>query len=113
MGWRCNLSLPGKLGMVALLALTVFVVTVRPLARPSGRLYGRLGLTQMALLTEAADHDTTSLPVPAAGRPYVFVPPLAGILLLLLKMRRTGFESAPVRRLKRPPRRTAGSQFSD
>lgn len=113
MGWRGNLTVPGKLGMVVLIALTIFVITVRPVARPSSHLYGRLGLTRMALLTEPANEDTPSLPAPTTGVSHVFVPPLAGILLLLLKTRRTGFDSVPIRRLKLPPSRTAGSQFSD
>ncbi len=113
MGWRGNLTLRGKLGMVVLIALTIFVITARPVARPSSHLYGRLGLTRMALLTEPANEDTPSLPVSTATVSYVFVPPLAGILLLLLKTRRTGYDSVPIRRLKLPPSRTAGSQFSD
>lgn len=113
MGWRGNLTLPGKLGTVVMIALTIFVITTRPVARPSSPLYGRLGLSRMALLTEPANEDPASLPAPTVGVPYMFAPPLAGILLLLLKTRRTGFDSVPIRRLKLPPSRTAGSQFSD
>ncbi len=113
MGWRGNLTLSRKLGMAALIALTIFVISVRPVAHPSSHLYGRLGLTRMALLTEPADEDAPSLPLPTAAISHVFVPPVAGILLLLLKTRRTGYDSVPIRRLKLPPSRTAGSQFSD
>jgi len=98
---------------MVVVALTIFVTTARPVARPSGRLCGRLGLTRMALLTEPANESTTSLPVPVASFTYVLAAPLAGILLLLLKTRRTGFESVRVRRLKIPPGRTPDSQFSD
>ncbi|MFN8624370.1 MAG: hypothetical protein U0587_00035 [Candidatus Binatia bacterium] len=95
------------------IVLTIFVVTARPVARPSGHLYGRLGLTRMALLTEPANDDAPSPPAPTAAISFVCALPLAGILLLRLKTRRTGFDAVPIRRLKLPPSRTAGSPFSD
>jgi hypothetical protein len=98
-------SLPAKVGLVVLIALTVFVSAVRPLTRPSGRLFARFGLTRMSLLTEAADERGTPLPAPAVAHAHVIAPlSVAGVLLLVLKTRRVEFRSVPFRRLKLPAR---------
>lgn len=109
----CDRYLAGKLGLVALIALMIFVSAVRPLTRPSGRLNRPLGLTRMSLLSEPANDDDTPVPLPVAADAQVLAPPLVGISLLVLKTRRTAFRSVPFRRLKLPPRSTAGSLSSD
>src|SRR5512135_150262 len=82
-------SVLAKVGMVVLIALTVFVSTVRPVTRPTGRLYARFGLSRMSLLTEAADDSDTSLVAPAAVDVHVSTPLMVlGIMLLVLKTRR-------------------------
>jgi hypothetical protein len=98
--------------MVLLIALTVFVSAVRPLARHSDRLNRSLGLTRLSLLCEpAVDHDTP-LPSPMAGA-QVFAPPLAAIVPITLKTRRTSRRSVVLRRPKLPPPRNADSLLSD
>ena len=64
---RGNPALPDGLTVLALIALMLFVSAVRPLTRPSGRLYGSLGLTRMSLITESPHDDDTLLPAPSAA----------------------------------------------
>jgi len=107
-----GLSWPARLGLVLLIALTVFVSAVRPPAWHSGRANSSLGLTRLSQLSEpAGDHDTP-LPSPMAGE-QVFAPPLAAIVPITLKTRRTSRRSVPLRRLKLPPRSVTSSFFSD
>lgn len=106
--------MPAKVGMVVLIALTVFVSAVRPLARPTGRLYARFGLSRMSLLCEAPDTDGRPLPLPMVADSHVFEPLLVvGLLLLVLKIRRTAFRPIPFRRLKLPARSPDRSLSSD
>jgi hypothetical protein len=114
MGLQRGLRVKGRVGIIALAALTVFVITVRPVTRPSSQLYGRLGLTRMSLLSEPPDNDVTPRVAPVAAVSFMLVVPLATLLALILKTRRAAFRSVPLRRLKLPPpRRPAGSPFSD
>ena len=100
-----RISLLAKVGMVVLIALTVFVSAVRPVTRPTGRLYARFGLSRMSLLTEAADDNDSSLVAPAVVDAHVSTPLMAlGVLLLVLKTRRVELRSVPLRRLKLPAR---------
>jgi hypothetical protein len=105
MGLRRSLRLSHKVGIVALTALTIFVISVRPVTRPSSALYGGLGLTRMSFLSVPADSDVTPHVSPAAAVSFMLVPPLAAVLVLVLKTRRAAFCSVPLRRLKLPPRR--------
>ena len=114
MRMRCPVeSLPLRAGIVVLLTVTLFVIVVRPLTRPTGHLYARFGLTRMSLLTEGAgDKDASMLPPPTS--PVGLSPFLVlGVPLLALKTRRVGFRPIPVRRVKRPPRRPASSLLTD
>jgi hypothetical protein len=107
--------LPVKAGLLVFLALTLFVSVVRPLTRPTGHLYARFGLTRMSLLTDAAgDEDLAAVP-PADTMGRLLRPAfVVGVLLLVLKTRRRiAFQSPPVRRVKRPPRRPTNSLPSD
>jgi hypothetical protein len=114
MGLQRGLCSSSKVGVVALTALTIFVLTVRPVTRPSSTLYGRLGLTRMSLLSEPAADDATPRISPAAAEFFMLVPSLAAVLALVLRTRRAAFSSVPLRRLKLPPpRRSAGSPSSD
>jgi len=113
--WR-DRDVPGKLGILLLIALTIFVSAVRPLARASGRLNFPPGMIRMSLLSvPAADGDTT-LPSPATAEAVdsIIVAPLLGsVLLLVLKTRRAAHHPVPIRRLKLPRRSTAVSLSSD
>ena len=98
-------SLAGKVGIVVLLALTVFVSAVRPIAQPTGRLFPRFGLIRMSLLSESPDTDSTPLPSPALVDAHMIEPPLIiALLLLVLKARPAAFRPVPFRRLKLPAR---------
>jgi len=110
---RGNPALSGRLSVLVLIALTLFVSAVRPITRPSGRLYVSLGLTRMSLITESPRDDDTPLPAPSPAAELIAPPLLAGILLLVLKTRRCARRSVPFRRLRLPPRRTTGTIFSD
>ena len=107
-------SSAAKVGILIFAMLTLFVVVVRPLTRPAGHLYARFGLTRMSLLSESAEDDTPSLQPPTEGGtqslPTILV---VGTLLLVLKTRRIAFRTVPLRRAKRPPRRTFNSLSSD
>ena len=96
----------GRLAMVALIAITVFVSTTRPLAHPAGRFAPQLhGFTRMSLLSESPDTDSTSLPAPVLTDAHLITPPLVGgLLLLVLKTRQAAFHPLPLRRLKLPAR---------
>ena len=111
---RAAESLPLQVGIVVFLTLTLFVIVVRPLTRPTGQLYARFGLTRMSLLTESAgDEDAAVLPpIDVTGRlVHLFL--VVAILLVALKTRRVAFQPIPLRRVKRPPRRAASSLFTD
>jgi len=106
-------SLPTTLSLLLLIAVTLFVCAVRPMTRPTGQLYGRLGLTRMSLLSEAADDTDTALPVPAAVHVHVTAASLVcTVLLLVLKTRRRACRPLPLRRLKLPVRSTERSVSS-
>ncbi len=105
------MSWPARVGMVLLIAVTVFVGAVRPLTRPVGHLYRPLGLTRLSLLSEAAVNDDTPLPAPVAGAP-VFAPPLA-IVPVVWKTQRPSRRSVVLHRPKLPPPSDAGSLLSD
>lgn len=106
--WHDVHYLPNKLGIVILLALTVFVGAVRPLTRHAGRLSVHFGLTRMSLLTEPPRDGQTRLPGSESVASVQFVRPLPAIaLLLVLKVRRVAFQPVRIRRVKRPPRRPA------
>ena len=105
---------PAKLGMLVVVALTLFVIVVRPLARPTGHLYARFGLTRMSLLSESADDHSAPLQPPVEGGARSLAPVLiVGVLLLVLKTRRVQLRAVPVRRIKLPPCRTANSLSPD
>ena len=99
-------SVLGKLGMVVVIALSILVSAVRPIAHPLGHLFPQLhGFTRMSLLSESPDTDSTSLPAPAVSDAHMIAPPLVvGLLLLVLKTRRTTFRPVSFRRLKLPAR---------
>jgi hypothetical protein len=107
-------SLPSRLLIVALMALTLFVSAVRPLVRTSALLSGRLGLTRWSLLCEPAvedDHDAPlASPVIVDTGALAFL--LIGVVPLLLKSRRSAFRAVPVCRLKLPPRRSTDPSSS-
>ncbi len=102
----------GKLAVVALIALTLFVGAVRPLTRPSGPLNRPLGLTRWSLLSESGINEKTPLPSPAEAPALVFTAPLVSVLLVL-KTRRAAFRPVPVRRLKFFARNPVDSLLSD
>jgi len=109
---RSRISLLAKLGIVVLTLLATAAITVRPLTQPHGRLDKSFGFRRQAPLSEAArDHDAP-VPVPPATV-QVVIPPLLGLLILVLKRRRTAYRALPVRRLKLLPRHTAESLLSD
>ena len=110
---RGDTSFPTKLGVVTLIAFTVFVSAVRPLTRPSGRLNLPFGLTRMSLLTESPDDGRASLPTPPAATRVIEPMLVVGVLLHALKTRRRAFRSIPIRRLKLPARTTERSLPSD
>ena len=107
-------SLPLRAGIVVFLTLTLFVIVVRPLTRPTGHLYARFGLTRMSLLTEGSGDEDASVLPPADVTGRLLSPFLVlGVPLLALKTRRIAFRPIPVRRVKRPPRRPASSLLTD
>lgn len=99
-------SVLGKLGMVVVIALSILVSAVRPIAHPLGHLFPQLhGFTRMSLLSESPDTDSMSLPAPVVGDVHLIAPSLVvGLLLLVLKARRAAFRPVPLRRLKLPAR---------
>jgi hypothetical protein len=102
-----------RLAMVVLIAITIFVSAVRPIAHRSDRLFPQLhGLTRMSLLSESPDTDSTSLPTPVADAHPIAPALVVGLLLFVLKTRRTAFRPLPLRRLKIPARRADGSPAS-
>jgi len=107
LGWRDRLSI------ITLIALVSFVGAVRPLTRPSGRLYGSLGLTRMSLIAESPHDGDTPLSAPPANTRVLEPPLLAGVLLIVLKVQRRVMHAVPIRRLKLPPRHTSGAPVSD
>ncbi|HVO22186.1 MAG TPA: hypothetical protein VMW56_01010 [Candidatus Margulisiibacteriota bacterium] len=111
---RVSDCLPAKIALVVFLALTVFVSVVRPLTRPTGRLYARFGVTRMSLLTEPAGNEEAGVLPPTDTVGQLVGPCLSvGVLLLVLKTRRVAFQPLRVRRAKRPPRRPASSLLTD
>ena len=90
--------------MLVLIAITVFVSTLRPIAHPAGRLSPQLhGLTRMSLLSESPDTDSTPVPVVVDAH-LITLPLTLGLLLLILKTRRAAFHPLLMRRLKQPAR---------
>lgn len=97
-----------KVALVAVIALTIFVSALRPVAHPARRFFPQFqGFTRMSLLSESPDTDSVAAePSPAAAAPHFIVPPLViGVLLLLLRARRV--VSLPIRlhRLRLPVQR--------
>ena len=82
------LSLPAKAGLVALIALSVYVGAVRTVTRPSGPLCQPLGLSRWSLMAEA-DAD--------AGKTPFESPPVAPLQ----------FPAAPAAELRPPIARLA------
>lgn len=112
MGGRSSSDLARKLGILALIAVTLLVSGLRPLARASGHLNMPPRMVRMSLLSVAAvDADAPVAPVKVVSVPVLA--PLIAVLLLVLKTRRTAFRSVPLRRLKIPPRSTAAPLSSD
>ena len=103
-------SAPGsvlvKSAVIASMAAALFVMTVRPVTRPTGSLSPHLGLTRMSLLCEASDVGVGPM-LPSIFGHRVFVAPalVLGSLLLVLKARRSAFCPTRLRRLKLPSRR--------
>jgi hypothetical protein len=97
------------------MVLTIFVSAVRPLVRTSALLGGTLGLTRWSLLCEPAvdDHSAAPAPLPAVVDTGSFAVPLIGVVLLLLRTRRSPFRTVPFRPLKLPPRNTTDSSSSN
>ena len=112
MGGRSSHYSARKLGILALIAITVLVSGLRPLARASGHLNIPPRMVRMSLLSVAAVDADAPVPPPMAVSAPVFAPLLA-VLLLVLKTRRTAFRSVPLRRLKIPPRNAPASISSD
>ena len=92
--------------MVTVIAITVFVSALRPVAHPSSRFSQQFhGLTRMSLLSESPDTDGTALPSPLVADAHLIVPPVAvGLLLLVLRERQAMFRPIPLRRLRLPTR---------
>lgn len=97
-----------KLGILMLIALTIFVSAVRPLARASGRLNIPPRMIRMSLLSVPATDAATAIPSPSTAQ-AVDAPLLGGVLLLVLKTRRAAHCPVPFRRLKLPRRNAAVS----
>jgi len=95
---------PYKLGVALLTLMTLLVITVRPVARPSGQLFRPLGVSRN-WLSESVDRDDGPLQPPTAQHVPAVASALMTVLLTVLKVRRTAFRSVPVRRFKRPPHR--------
>jgi hypothetical protein len=113
MRWRAGTSPAEKLGVVLLIALTVFVISVRPLTRATGPLASPLRLTRLSAFEPVTDND---LPLPssaATGVAPVLAPSSTGYVRVVLKTRRARRRSAPLRRLKLPLRSLNSSLSSD
>ncbi len=111
---RCGLRLGiGKASVLALTALVIFVITVRPVSRPTSPLYGRLGLTRMSLLSVPADYGDNPAVLPPAAF-FASVAPLALALAVVLKTHQSAIFSFRRHRLKlRPSRPHDDSPDSD
>ena len=97
--------MPGKLGLVVMIMLIVFVSALRPLAHPAGRFFPQFrGLTRVSLLSESPDTDSQSVQPPVADVHFVELPVVIGLLLFMLGARRTVFRPVPPRRRKLPAR---------
>ncbi|HVN85293.1 MAG TPA: hypothetical protein VMW17_10650 [Candidatus Binatia bacterium] len=104
-----------KIGLLVLIAVTVFVTVARPGIRPADaitRALGR-GLTRLNLRSEASVEHEPPFSSQPARKPVIVAAPLLGVLLLMLKRRRMALSPLPIRHLKIPPRPTANSQLSD
>jgi len=102
-----------KIGIVVSIAVALFVVTVRPVTRPYGRLERSLGLTRLSLLSEPPLPNDTTVPSPATHLlPLVALALLQIFPRLVLKRRRAAFCSVPILRLKLPPSSPSGSVSS-
>ncbi len=87
-----------KVALVAVIALTVFVGALRPVAHPARRFFPEFqGFTRMSLLSESPDTDrVVAEPSPATAAPHFIAPPLViGLLLFVLRVRRV--VSLPIR----------------
>ncbi len=102
-----------RLGAVGLIAVIVCVGALRPLTRAPGHEHNGLGLTRLSLLSEAAADGDTPLKPPSRTDIYVLAPPLISALLIVLKIRRSAFVPARVRRLKLPSHRNTHSLPTD
>lgn len=104
----------GKLSAVVVLTVMIFVATVRPVARPVGRLCPHLGLARMSLLSRPADHTRVGSQPPVEGETRSLLPRLgADTLLLVLKTQRAPRHALRVRRLRLPLARSYSSPSSD
>ena len=113
MGFATRDSLPSQGVAVVLIAVTLFVIAVRPVTRPSSPLLQPLGLTRMSLLSEAAAADDAPGVSPASHFSGL-VPPASNVLPPRARTRWAPLRSARVRRLKLPPRSSsARSLLSD
>jgi len=102
-----------KAGVIALIALTVWMGALRPLARVAGHTHNVLGFARVALLSDPAADGDAPLKPPGRAAVQAIVPALVSALLIALKTRRTAFVPVPVRRLKLPPHRSTDSLPSE
>jgi hypothetical protein len=103
MGTHPGKSLPVRLGVLALLALGLFVNAMRPITRPEMP----QGMRRMSLLSEAATDDHIALPLPAILTTHVALPAQSVVAPRLLKIRRFSLQTVPLRHLKLPLARSA------
>lgn len=102
-------SMARRVGIIALIAVSLFVVLARPITRPTGRLNRPQGFTSWSLLAEAGLDDHAPIAPPVRQVTTVIVLALAGALPRLLARARHVLPSPPLRRRKIPSRRAADS----
>ena len=102
-----------KLGILALIAVSLFVVLARPLTRPKGQLNQAHGFTRWSLLAEDGTHAHAPLAPPVSTRIAAVVVAFATVGLCL-RERVEGFcRTIPVRPRKIPSPRSSDSTSSD
>jgi hypothetical protein len=103
-------SRAGRLAIIALLALGVFVTSVRPIVRPQGDLYRARGMGRWGLLGEPAGDDDAS-PAVAVAEPESVVSLLPTALPPLFERRTEQPVNPPLRLRHRtlPPPRAGDS----
>lgn len=102
-------SVARRAGILALIAVSLFVVLVRPITRPTGPLARPQGFTRWSLLAEAGADDRAPLTPPVGESVVVFVVALAGVLPRLLERTQPSIPSLPFRRRKIPAPRACDS----